>query len=67
MRLGSECTIDECEGIECGNGTCIGGICSCETNYVNINNFCERTYALTPCQASDIFSVLNKKFIVLFI
>ena len=46
---------DEC-GIECGNGICIGGNCSCDTNYVNVDNFCERTCALSPCQATDIFS-----------
>ena len=53
---GPECTINECEGIECGNGTCIGGICQCDPNYVNSGNFCERTCALSPCQAADIFS-----------
>ena len=51
---GPECKVDLCAG--CGNGTCIGGNCSCDTNYVNINNFCERTCALSPCQAADIFS-----------
>ena len=53
---GPECTINECEGINCGNGTCIGGTCQCDTNYVNIGNFCERTCALSPCQAADVFS-----------
>ena len=53
---GPECTIDQCAGIECGNGTCIGGICQCDDDYVNSNNFCERTCALSPCQATDIFS-----------
>ena len=58
---GPECTIDMCavngNPIECGNGTCIGGTCNCETNYVNIDNFCEETCALTPCQDSDLISV----------
>ena len=56
---GPECTIDECEGIECGNGTCIGGICSCVTNYVNIGNVCQKTCALQPCQASNINYIID--------
>ena len=53
---GPECTIDMCAGINCGNGTCIGGTCSCDPNYVEIDNFCERTCApLNPCQELDIF------------
>ena len=32
-----------CEGINCGSGTCIRGICICDPNYVNIDNFCEET------------------------
>ena len=55
-RSGPECTIDKCAGIECGNGYCIGGNCNCDANYVNIDNFCEKTCALSPCQAADIFS-----------
>ena len=42
--------------IECGNGTCIGGTCNCDNDYVNIDNFCEETCALTPCQDSDLRS-----------
>ena len=53
---GPECTINECEDIECGNGTCIGGICQCDPDFVNIDNSCERTCALSPCQAAEIFS-----------
>ena len=45
-----------CAGIECGNGTCIGGTCSCDPGYMNIGNNCERTCALNPCQELDIFS-----------
>ena len=57
---GPECDIDLCAvngiPIECGNGTCIGGVCNCDKNYVNINNFCAlKTCALTPCQALDVF------------
>ena len=57
---GPECDIDLCAvngiPIECGNGTCIGGICNCDTNYVlNVNdNFCEQTCASTSCQDSDL-------------
>ena len=43
--------------IECGNGTCIGGTCNCDDDYVNIDNFCEETCVLTPCQDSDLISV----------
>ena len=58
---GPECTIDMCavngNPIECGNGTCIGGTCDCDDDYVNIDNFCEETCVLTPCQDSDLISV----------
>ena len=47
--------IDLCEGIDCGNGTCIGGNCSCDTNYENIGNICLKTCAHQPCQASNKF------------
>ena len=31
-----------CEGINCGmNGNCLAGNCTCQTGYVNIENFCE--------------------------
>ena len=50
--------IDMCATIDCGNGTCIGGTCNCDQKYVNVDNFCEKTCALTPCQESDIFSSL---------
>ena len=57
---GPDCDIDMCAvngiPIECGNGTCIGGICNCDDDYVNIDNFCEETCALTPCQDSDLIS-----------
>ena len=47
--------IDLCEGIDCGNGTCIGGNCSCDKHFVNIGNVCRKTCALQPCQASNKF------------
>ena len=51
---GPECTIDLCEGINCGNGLCIGGNCKCDDNYVNEDNVCVETCTLEPCQASDM-------------
>ena len=51
---GPECDIDMCavngNPIECGNGTCIGGKCNCDTGYVEIDNFCEETCADNPCK-----------------
>ena len=55
------CAVNEIP-IECGNGTCIGGTCNCDNDYVNIDNFCEETCALTPCQDSDLISFsIDKK------
>ena len=51
--LGRECTIDKCTDIDCGNGVCVAGTCSCNPAYLNINNFCKATCATDPCQALD--------------
>ena len=51
---GPTCNLDLCLDINCGNGTCIGGTCQCNTNYVNIGNKCEQTCALANCKVSDI-------------
>ena len=33
---------DMCEGINCGiGGNCTGGNCTCQTGFVNVENFCE--------------------------
>ena len=53
---GTICNLDLCLDIECGNGTCIGGTCQCNTNYVNIDNKCEQTCELAMCQESDIIA-----------
>ena len=37
---GATCNLDLCLGIECGNGTCIGGNCQCDEDYVNDRNIC---------------------------
>ena len=43
--------IDMCDGINCGSGgDCLNGICSCQTGYVNVENYCEETCALSPCK-----------------
>ena len=47
---GPTCDLDLCLGVECGSGTCVGGTCQCDTNYININNTCEKTCSLNPCQ-----------------
>ena len=41
-----------CEGINCGSGTCIGGLCICDPNYVNVGNFCEESTSLPVCEAN---------------
>ena len=42
---------DICEDISCGNGgDCFDGNCTCQTGYVNIENFCEETCELEPCK-----------------
>ena len=47
---GVTCEIDLCLGIQCEGGTCVDGICQCDENYININNTCEKTCSLNPCQ-----------------
>ena len=43
--------VNMCEGINCGSGgSCFGGICTCQTGYANVENFCEETCALDPCE-----------------
>ena len=43
--------VDMCEGINCGiGGNCISGNCTCQTDYTNVENYCEETCALNPCQ-----------------
>ena len=43
--------VDMCEGINCGiGGNCLSGNCTCETGYTNVENYCEETCALIPCQ-----------------
>ena len=37
---GVTCNLDLCLDIECGNGTCIGGNCQCDEDYVNDGNVC---------------------------
>ena len=40
-----------CEGINCGiGGNCTGGNCTCQTGFVNVENFCEETCELDPCK-----------------
>ena len=51
--LGRECTIDKCADIDCGDGVCVAGTCSCNPSYVNVNNFCKATCATDPCQSLD--------------
>ena len=47
---GKTCNVDLCLGIECGSGTCVGGTCQCDSNYINIDNTCEKTCSSSPCQ-----------------
>ena len=54
---GANCNLDLCSGIECGSGTCIGGNCECNTNYVNVGNTCEQTCSSTPCQAPNTLQI----------
>lgn len=56
----SELSLCDLFDVKCDNGTCIDGLCSCDPNFVNIDNVCEKTCALTPCQESDIFARLEK-------
>ena len=37
---GPTCNLDLCSDIECGKGTCIGGVCQCDQDYVNNGNVC---------------------------
>ena len=37
---GANCDVDLCSGIECGSGTCIGGICECDEGHYNDGNVC---------------------------
>ena len=37
---GATCNLDLCSDIDCGNGTCIGGNCQCDEDYVNDGNVC---------------------------
>ena len=40
-----------CEEINCGiGGNCTGGNCTCQTGFVNVENFCEETCAFGPCE-----------------
>ena len=42
-----------CEGIDCGSGgNCINGNCSCETGYVDLQNFCEEIFQ--ECQTGFV-------------
>ena len=42
---------DMCGGINCGIGSsCFGGISTCQTGYANVENFCEETCELDPCE-----------------
>ena len=62
--LGADCSIDLCEGINCGNGICTGGdpvTCNCDDGYVDINAVCEKTCDLNPCKEMDY--LFYKKFI----
>ena len=47
---GDRCEIDNCQGLICKNGSCESGSCTCDAGYVNIENNCEETCALNPCQ-----------------
>ena len=50
LKIGNVC-IDMCEGIDCGiGGSCLSGNCTCQTGFTDVENFCEETCALTPCQ-----------------
>ena len=50
VKVGDVC-VDMCEGINCGiGGECLSGNCTCQTDYTNVENFCEETCTLTPCQ-----------------
>ena len=37
---GATCNLELCTDIECGKGTCIGGICQCDEDYINDGNVC---------------------------
>ena len=39
-----------CAGITCKDGFCDAGSCFCDEGFVDIENNCEETCALNPCQ-----------------
>ena len=47
---GETCGLNLCLGIQCGSGTCVAGTCQCDKGFININNTCEKTCSVTPCQ-----------------
>ena len=53
---GQRCEIDPCDGVICGNGSCNAGICSCNKNYISIENICKETCSLNPCEVFQFFT-----------
>ena len=49
---GERCEIDLCDGVFCQNGSCEAGNCICNNGYIKIENNCEETCALSPCEVS---------------
>ena len=47
---GERCENALCDNLICVNGFCDGGKCTCNDGYVKIDNTCEETCALNPCE-----------------
>ena len=47
---GNRCEIALCENMVCKNGSCDAGNCICNGGYIKIEDICEETCALDPCE-----------------
>ena len=53
---GQRCEIDLCDGVICENGFCNAGICTCNKDFINIENNCRETCSLNPCEVCQFFT-----------
>ena len=61
---GQRCEKDLCDDVICQNGFCDSGRCICNAGYINIDDICEETCDLNPCEelietSDNILSLLN--------